>query len=119
MNSQMGNRNSPVAYNRILSGPQFWDGRANSLEDQAIGPIANPIEMGNTHEVAVKVIAKIPGYGKQFDAIFEDGLSIENIGKAIASFERTLSRVPRRGTTTKSCRISKRPMKPTSKTWTF
>lgn len=90
MKSQVGNRNSPTAYNRILSGPQFWDGRATSLEDQAIGPIANPIEMGNTHEVAVKVIAKIPGYQKQFDAIFEDGLSIENIGKAIASFERTL-----------------------------
>jgi cytochrome c peroxidase len=90
MKSQMGNRNSPTAYNRILSGPQFWDGRATSLEDQAIGPIANPIEMGNTHEVAVKAIAKIPGYQMQFDAIFEDGLSIENIGKAIASFERTL-----------------------------
>lgn len=90
MMSQTGKRNSPTAYNRILSGAQFWDGRATSLEDQAIGPIANPIEMGNTHEVAVKAIAKIGGYQKQFDAIFEDGLSIENIGKAIASFERTL-----------------------------
>jgi cytochrome c peroxidase len=90
MKSQVGNRNSPTAYNRILSGPQFWDGRAASLEDQAIGPIANPIEMGNTHEVAVQVIAKIPGYKKQFDAIFEDGATIENVGKAIASFERTL-----------------------------
>jgi cytochrome c peroxidase len=90
MKSQVGNRNSPTAYNRILSGPQFWDGRAKSLEDQAIGPIANPIEMGNTHEVAVQVIAKVPGYKKQFDAIFEDGVTIENVGKAIASFERTL-----------------------------
>ena len=88
--SLTGNRNSPPAYNRILSGPQFWDGRAPSLEDQAIGPIANPIEMGNTHEVCVKTIAKIPGYQQQFDAIFTEGLSIENIGKAIASFERAL-----------------------------
>jgi cytochrome c peroxidase len=88
--SQTGNRNSPTAYNRILSGPQFWDGRATSLEDQAIGPIANPIEMGNTHEVCVKAIAEIPCYRVQFDAIFADGLSIENIGKAIAAFERTL-----------------------------
>jgi cytochrome c peroxidase len=88
--SQTGNRNSPTAYNRILSGAQFWDGRATSLEDQAIGPIANPIEMGNTHEVCVKSVAEIPGYRKQFDAIFADGLSIENIGKAIAAFERTL-----------------------------
>jgi cytochrome c peroxidase len=88
--SQTGNRNSPTAYNRILSGAQFWDGRATSLEDQAIGPIANPIEMGNTHEVCVKSVAEIPGYRKQFEAIFADGLSIENIGKAIAAFERTL-----------------------------
>lgn len=90
IDSQTGNRNSPTAYNRILSGPQFWDGRATSLEDQAIGPIANPVEMGNTHEVCVKAVAEIPGYRMQFDAIFPDGLSIENIGKAIAAFERTL-----------------------------
>src|SRR4029077_18583931 len=46
---QEGGRNSPVSYNRILSDKQFWDGRAGSLEEQAIGPIANPIEMANTH----------------------------------------------------------------------
>ncbi|TWU30143.1 cytochrome c peroxidase [Bythopirellula polymerisocia] len=87
---QEGNRNSPVAYNRILSGAQFWDGRAASLEDQAIGPMANPIEMGSTHEVVIQTISKIPGYKKQFEVIFEDGATIENAGKAIASFERTL-----------------------------
>ncbi len=87
---QEGNRNSPVAFNRILSGAQFWDGRAASLEDQAIGPMANPIEMGSTHEVVVKTISQIPGYQRQFQAIFEDGSTIENAGKAIASFERTL-----------------------------
>ena len=87
---QEGGRNSPVAYNRILSGAQFWDGRAASLEDQAIGPMANPIEMGNTHEVVVKTISEIPGYQKQFEAIFEDGPTIENAGRAIAAFERTL-----------------------------
>ncbi len=43
-----GGRNSPVSYNRILSREQFWDGRAATLEDQAVGPIANAIEMGNT-----------------------------------------------------------------------
>ena len=47
---QEGGRNSPVSYNRIVSKAQFWDGRADSLEAQAVGPIANPIEMGNTHE---------------------------------------------------------------------
>jgi len=87
---QEGGRNSPVAYNRILSGPQFWDGRAPSLEAQAIGPIANPIEMGNTHEACVETLKGIEGYQKQFDAVFEDGITIENVGKAIASFERVI-----------------------------
>lgn len=86
---QEGGRNSPVAYNRILSKEQFWDGRAGSLEDQAIGPIANPIEMGDTHEACVAKLAKIPGYRKQFEKIFDDGVTIENVGKAIATFERT------------------------------
>mgnify|MGYP002623687562 FL=1 len=87
---QEGNRNSPTSYNRILSGPQFWDGRADSLEAQAVGPIANPIEMGNTHEAAVKTIADIEGYRIQFEKIFDDGVTIDNIGKALATFERAI-----------------------------
>tara|TARA_R110002095_G_scaffold39808_1_gene36651 strand:- start:594 stop:1859 length:1266 start_codon:yes stop_codon:yes gene_type:complete len=87
---QEGGRNSPVSYNRILSGPQFWDGRAATLEDQAVGPIANPIEMGHTHEAVVKSIKELPGYRLQFHKIFNDGVNIDNIGKAIAAFERTL-----------------------------
>lgn len=88
---QKGGRNSPVSYNRILSDLQFWDGRAGSLEDQAIGPIQNPIEMGNTHEAAVKTIAAIPGYKLQFDKIFPgEGVTIGNVGQAIAAFERVL-----------------------------
>ena len=50
VNGQEGGRNSPVSFNRIVSKAQFWDGRAGTLEEQAVGPIANPIEMGNTHE---------------------------------------------------------------------
>lgn len=87
---QQGGRNSPTAYNRILSGPQFWDGRAESLEAQAVGPIANPIEMGNTHEAFVASLLKIPGYVMQFEAIFADGINIDNVGKAIATFERAI-----------------------------
>ncbi len=85
-----GGRNSPVSYNRILSREQFWDGRASTLEDQAVGPIANAIEMGNTHEACVACLAGIPGYKLQFEAIFEDGLNIMNVGKALATFERVL-----------------------------
>ncbi len=90
VDGQEGGRNSPVSFNRILSGPQFWDGRAASLEEQAVGPIANPIEMGNTHDVAVKTLSEIPGYKVQFEKIFGDGINIDNIGKAIATFERTI-----------------------------
>jgi len=90
IDGQTGNRNSPVSYNRLLSGPQFWDGRAESLEAQAVGPIANPIEMGNTHEAAVATVQGISGYQLQFKKIFADGVTIDNIGKAIASFERAI-----------------------------
>lgn len=91
---QTGNRNSPVAYNRILSGPQFWDGRAESLEAQAVGPIENPIEMANTHEACVESVTGIDGYTKQFEAIFDDGVTIDNVGRAIASFERAIVTAP-------------------------
>jgi cytochrome c peroxidase len=88
---QVGGRNSPVSYNRILSDVQFWDGRAATLEEQALGPIANPIEMGNTHEACVACLAGIPGYVAQFDAVFgPGGLTAENVARAIASFERAI-----------------------------
>jgi len=60
----------PVLYNTSFNPFQFWDGRATSLEEQAIGPIHNPIEMAETHETVVPKIAKIPGYQKQFRAVF-------------------------------------------------
>jgi len=88
---QMGGRNSPVSYNRILSRAQFWDGRAASLEAQAVGPIANPIEMGYTHDACVACLKGIEGYRLQFEKIFPDtGVTIDNVGKALASFERTI-----------------------------
>ena len=90
---QEGGRNSPVAFNRILSDKQFWDGRAGSLEEQAIGPIENPIEMGFTHEGVVKRLASMPVYAKQFEKIF-GSVTIDAVGKAIAAFERVLVTAP-------------------------
>jgi cytochrome c peroxidase len=90
---QTGGRNSPVSYNRILSGPQFWDGRAASLEEQAIGPIANPIEMGHTHEACEVCLTGVPGYKAQFEKIFGK-LDIEAVGQALASFERAIVSEP-------------------------
>ena len=91
--SQAGGRNSPVSFNRILSGKQFWDGRVDSLEAQAVGPIQNPIEMGFTHEGVVKRLSENPVYKKQFDAIFGE-LTIDRVGQAIAAFERALVTEP-------------------------
>jgi len=90
---QLGGRNSPVSYNRILSGPQFWDGRVDSLEAQAVGPIQNPMEMGFTHEGVVKRLGEMPVYKRQFEKIF-GGVSIDAVGKAIAAFERVLVTAP-------------------------
>ena len=88
---QKGGRNSPISYNRILSSLQFWDGRAESLEAQAVGPIQNPIEMGNTHSACVQCLQGNRGYAKQFKAVFgADTITIEHVGQAIASFERVL-----------------------------
>ncbi|MFO1019337.1 MAG: cytochrome c peroxidase [Planctomycetales bacterium] len=87
---QQGGRNSPVSFNRILTDTQFWDGRAASLEEQAVGPIANPIEMGNTHDAVVAMLKKNPVYVAEFTKVFPDGVTIGNVGKALASFERTV-----------------------------
>lgn len=88
---QKGGRNSPSSYNRILSDLQFWDGRAADLEAQAVGPIQNPIEMGNTHEAAVATLKSIPGYVLQFDRIFPGkGVTIDGVGMALAAFERVI-----------------------------
>src|SRR5437773_561685 len=67
------------------------DGRAKSLEDQAKGPIANPIEMGFTHEACASCVNGIAGYRKRFQQVFgPGGATIDNIAKAIATFERTV-----------------------------
>jgi cytochrome c peroxidase len=90
---QLGGRNSPVSFNRILTGAQFWDGRADSLEAQAVGPIQNPIEMGFTHEGVVKRLEELPVYQKQFEKIFGE-LTIDRVGQAIAAFERAIVTAP-------------------------
>ena len=90
--AQVGGRSAPSVIN-LAYAPNgvFWDGRAASLEAQAIGPIANPIEMSNTHENVVARLNTIPGYQEQFAHVFgAPEVTIENVGKAIAAFERTI-----------------------------
>lgn len=88
---QKGGRSAPTVLNAAYLELQFWDGRAASLEEQAKGPIQNPIEMGFTHAEAVERLSKIEGYKKFFKAAFGDEtVDIDRVAKAIASFERTV-----------------------------
>jgi cytochrome c peroxidase len=90
--AQKGGRNSPTVWNSAFMSVQFWDGRANTLEDQAKGPLTNPIEMGMPdHDIVVSRIKKIPGYVTQFEKVFsKEGVTIDTVAKAIAAYERTL-----------------------------
>ncbi len=88
---QKGGRNAPTVINATYYALQFWDGRAATLEEQALGPLVNPIEMGNkNHEEVTKRINAIAGYAPYFQQAFESGPTKENIAQAIASFERTI-----------------------------
>jgi len=91
INQQKGNRSAPTVINRAFSLAQFWDGRAATLEEQVKGPIANPIEMGNSHEMAVAVIRQIPGYHPLFAKAFgNEEITIDRAAMAVATFERTI-----------------------------
>lgn len=93
VSGQKGGRSAPTVWNAAFLTAQFWDGRAASLEEQAKGPILNPIEMGMPNpDLAVTRLKAIPGYQKQFAEVFggSDPITYDNIAKAIATYERTL-----------------------------
>jgi cytochrome c peroxidase len=90
IDGQKGGRSAPTVVNRVFGKTQFWDGRAASLEEQALGPIANPIEMGFTHPEAVARLNELEGYRVQFQAVFGGPATADGIAKAIAAFERTI-----------------------------
>jgi len=88
--SKEGGRNSPTIINSAYNELQFWDGRAATLEEQALGPIQNPNEMFETLDNVVKKLSGIPGYVKAFKEVFGTGVTADGIAKAIAAFERTI-----------------------------
>jgi cytochrome c peroxidase len=91
IDGQKGGRSAPTVINTAFNFFQFWDGREPTLEAQALGPIANPIEMGFTVEEATATIAGIEGYKPFFEAAFGDSaVTSDRIAKAIATFERTV-----------------------------
>ena len=92
VHGKTGGRNAPTVWNSAFHSVQFWDGRAALLEDQAKGPVANPVEMGMEDvETAMDRVRKIPGYKVYFERAFgENSMTVENAAKAVAAFERTL-----------------------------
>jgi cytochrome c peroxidase len=90
--------NSPTVLNSKFNLAQFWDGRAKDLKEQAGGPIANPLEMGSNHELAVSVLQSIPQYVKWFNEVYaakemytDRKIDIDQVTDAIAAFEETLT----------------------------
>jgi cytochrome c peroxidase len=89
---QVGKRKAPTILNGAfpLYPVYFWDGRAASLEEQAKGPVANPIEMGNSHETMVATLQGVAGYAPYFEEAFgTPEITLDRVAKAIADFERT------------------------------
>ncbi|MDA1342502.1 MAG: cytochrome-c peroxidase [Proteobacteria bacterium] len=92
VNGQTGGRSAPTVWNSAFNTVQFWDGRAESLEAQAAGPVTNPIEMGmKSWDEVVARLNSIEGYQKAFaDAFGGNAISKDTATKAIAAYERTL-----------------------------
>ena len=94
LKGQLGTRNAPTILNTAYFDTLFLDGRAKSLEDQALGPLVNPIEHGlQNHQAIVDVVQKDSTYPGQFTQVFaiqKNEISIDHAANAIASFERTL-----------------------------
>lgn len=93
IHGQRGGRGSPTVWNSAFHTVQFWDGRAATLEEQALGPLVNSVEMGMTsHDLVIERIKQIPGYIQAFKKVFpkDKEPTIANAAKAIAAYERTL-----------------------------
>ena len=86
-----GSRHAPTVINSAYNSLQFWDGRAASLEEQAKGPMANPVEMAHSLDGVVKRLQADPTYRELFKKAWgRDQIDIDLVAKSIASFERTV-----------------------------
>lgn len=87
---QKGTRNAPSTMNQDARNFQFWDGRMETLEEQALGPIENPVEMNLPVSVLITRLYRHKQYMSFFELIYGEKPSRKNIAKAIAAYERTL-----------------------------
>lgn len=93
VDGQMGTRNAPSTYHAAGHFTQFWDGREETIEEQAKGPIQNPVEMGMTPANAVATLKAVPGYGAAFQKAFPsdaDPITFDHIAMALGAFQRGL-----------------------------
>ncbi len=91
VNDLLGGVNAPTVFNAVYNFVQFWDGRAQTLADQAAGPPLNPVEMAS--ESFDQIIAKLKAdkqFARAFVKVYPDGITAANITDAIEQFERTL-----------------------------
>ncbi|NDJ62784.1 MAG: cytochrome-c peroxidase [Chloroflexi bacterium] len=82
--------NAPTVYNSAYNFRQFWDGRAESLEDQIDGPVNNDFEMGSDWDTVIATLSQHAPYLEAFGTIYPDGITVDNIKDAIATFQRSL-----------------------------
>ena len=88
---QQGGRSAPASINRLFSSVQFWDGRAATLEEQSVGPFVSPVEHGFVnHDELVAKLNTIEEYKRMFQRVFKGPITIQKVGQAIASFQRTI-----------------------------
>ncbi len=87
---QVGTINSPTVMNSKFNLSQFWDGRAENLQEQAKGPVANPIEMGTSWEAVLSKLKNSTFYPKAFESIYSEGITINSVTDAIQEYEMTL-----------------------------
>jgi len=90
VDGKVGIFNVPTVYNAVYNFRQFWDGRAKDLTDQALQPIANPVEMGNTIENALKSLKENTTYVSMFNAIYKDGITEVNLANVLTEFGKAL-----------------------------
>ena len=91
INGAVGSINAPTVFNSGANFKQFWDGRAETLEDQIDGPVQAAGEMGSSWPEVISKLSKSPDYVSSFEALYADGIQVRNIKDAIATFERSLS----------------------------
>ncbi len=93
INKLTGTRNAPTVLNAAYMTTQFWDGRSPSLEDQALHPPTNPVEMGlANHQPIIDIVRSDPEYVAAFESVFGikgNETTMDHVTKAIAAFERT------------------------------